>query len=644
MNRQARYGLALSLCLLLAFAVRLYRLDGQSLWYDEGVTAELAQRSLGALTEWTAGDIQPPLYYYAAALWGRVAGWSEWSLRWPSAAFGVLGAALCAAVALELTQRRMAALLAAWLAALHPLLLYYGQEARMYSMLTALGLAAALLLLRSLRPTATWRTWALFALAGAAAAYTHYFAFFLLAGLAAAALWDVQRSAAALRRRQARSLLAAYAAIVLLYLPWLAILFSQLAFDSSYWQGRLKLGEALRSVLVSFTSGETVREPLAFWLLIPYALLTLPPAWAAARRPFARRALVYSLCWLVAPVAAVLLLASFAPKFSPRYTMIALPGLLLLWSTGAAALLEPAGPRPRFSRAAAGLLVAALTVGFVYAGLSWFTDPAFTKDQWRELARDLRGRLAPEEKVVLVSGHAWPVWHYYAPDIDALRLPNIDVLDVNAVLDFGDTAAPLRAALDPLSERPGVWLVLWQDEVVDPTGVVPVQLVIGGREKGMDTRLWGIGLRRFSGLKTNWFADEPPITLPLDIAYSDGALILRGATTIDNGDLLLFWERRDGDRALPDYELSGESFADGAPLLPLEARRLAGYDYPSFRWPAGKVVMGRIPAAEWLGASPQSGSYSVRLAVHDAAAGGSPVPTEDGQDAVMVGPLEVAIE
>lgn len=644
MSRRLSYGLALSFCLFLAFAVRLYRLDGQSLWYDEGVTAELAQRSLAGLTEWTAHDIQPPLYYYATALWGRAAGWSEWSLRWPSAAWGVLGVALCAAVALELTQRRTAALLAGWLAALHPLLLYYSQEARMYSMLTALGLAAALLLLRSLRPAATWRSWALFALAGAAAAYTHYFAFFLLAGLAVAALWDVRRSPPALRPRRARALAASYTAILVLYAPWLAILFSQLAFDSSYWQGRLKLAEALRSVLVSFTSGETVREPLAFWLLVPYALLTLLAAWAA-RRPFARRALVYSLCWLVAPVAAVLLLASFAPKFNPRYTTIALPGMLLLWSAGAAALLEPDGRQAQPNRAAASLLVGMLTAGFVFAGANWFVDPAFTKDQWRELAHDLRSRLAPEEKVVLVSGHAWPVWRYYAPDIDALRLPNIDVLDVNAVLDFTDTAAPLRAALDPLSDRPGVWLVLWQDEVVDPTGVVPVQLVIGGREKGMDTRFWGIGLRRFSGLKTNWFADEPPITVPLDIAYDDGKLLLRGATPIDNGDLLLFWERREGDGLLPDYELAAESFdAGGAPLLSFDHGRLAGYDYPSFRWPAGKVVMGRIPAAQWLGASPQPGSYSVQLGVRNAAAGGSLVPAAGGQDLVTVGPLEVVIE
>ena len=87
--------------MLLAWGVRLYRLDAQSLWYDEGVTATLAQRTLVDLTAWTARDIQPPLYYYFVWGWGRLAGWSEWSLRFVSVWWGVLSVPLLAV--LELT-------------------------------------------------------------------------------------------------------------------------------------------------------------------------------------------------------------------------------------------------------------------------------------------------------------------------------------------------------------------------------------------------------------------------------------------------------------------------------------------------------------------------------------------------------------
>ncbi|MEZ4615585.1 MAG: hypothetical protein R2867_08735 [Caldilineaceae bacterium] len=65
-RRQAR-PFMIMLIILGAVALRLYRLDQQSLWYDEGVTAYLGQQGVVGLTTWTAHDIQPPLYYYTIA-------------------------------------------------------------------------------------------------------------------------------------------------------------------------------------------------------------------------------------------------------------------------------------------------------------------------------------------------------------------------------------------------------------------------------------------------------------------------------------------------------------------------------------------------------------------------------------------------
>ena len=132
-DRSLPRALSLLVIILLAFGLRVYHLDAQSLWYDEGVTADVAQRSIGELTRWTANDIQPPLYYYTVAAWGQVAGWREWSLRFPSAFFGVLTVPLLAVLAKRLIRRSSAGWLAALLAAVHPLLLYYSQEARMYA-------------------------------------------------------------------------------------------------------------------------------------------------------------------------------------------------------------------------------------------------------------------------------------------------------------------------------------------------------------------------------------------------------------------------------------------------------------------------------------------------------------------------------
>ncbi|MFN2225509.1 MAG: glycosyltransferase family 39 protein, partial [Anaerolineae bacterium] len=206
----------------LAVGLRLYRLDGQSLWYDEAFSAYLANMDLGEITARTAADIQPPLYYYLLHGWIQLFGDSEFSLRWLSALFGMLTVPLIYALAGQLFRSRLAGLLAALLLAVSPLHVWYAQEARMYTLLTFLGVLSSYLLLLAMRAPdrrrqAAW--WAAYALIGIAAVYTHYFAFFVLA-FQAIYLLIAWWAAGFTPRHVVLGGLAAGAAILLAYLPW----------------------------------------------------------------------------------------------------------------------------------------------------------------------------------------------------------------------------------------------------------------------------------------------------------------------------------------------------------------------------------------------------------------------------------------
>ncbi|MFN8486477.1 MAG: glycosyltransferase family 39 protein [Caldilineaceae bacterium] len=701
-HHATRHRLLLLVILLAAFALRVYRLDAQSLWYDEGVTADVAQRSLGELTRWTANDIQPPLYYYVVAAWGQLAGWREWSLRFPSAFFGVLLPPLLAGLAYHLLRRPNVRWLAAFFAACHPLLVYYSQEARMYALLTTLGVLLVYCVVRISEAGNARPFYRYYLLAAVAAIYTHYFAFFLLFALLLAFLFEQWRQTVhetAFSRRLfsacPRHFLLTNLLVLVLYLPWCTAMFTRFSIDASYWQGQLKLWEALRSVAISFTTGQTVRETQAVHWLWVYGLITslamlllLRSAWLdnkvihksvltspsqeilRFRTPHsALRTLQYALPWLIIPVAAVLLLASFAPKFNARYVMIALPSLLLLWTAGLSVGLETRDQRleTRDQRPETGdrrpetnlcplssvlcLLSSVLCILFLlftalYADRNWFFDPAFTKDEWRDVVTFLRTRMRPDETVLLVSGHVWPVWHYYAPDIPAVRLPPIDVLDVNAVLTFANTAAPLRAAFAKETGKTGAWLVEWQDEVVDPTGIVPVQLELAGREKGQPTPFWKLKLRRFANIKPKHIADAPPITIPVSANF-DNQLLLHGYTVLDNGDLLLFWERTAASQTqTADIQITGKvSTPTGTAVHQLADQRPAGYDYPVARWPVGQSVMGRIPAKQWLGDQVADGTYKLRLSVYTVTSGELhklTLPT--GQDFIELAPVTVRLD
>ena len=640
--------------ILSAFALRVYKLDAQSLWYDEGVSAIVAQYDLASLAQWTADDIQPPLYYALLSGWGRLAGWSEWSLRFPSVFFGLLIIPLLSALTIRWSRSRLAGALAGLLATFHPLLLYYSQEARMYTLLVALGVGVAYCILRiaywggvdpsdreedgkgkTVSPSRPWRLWTVYVFAAVASLYTHYFAAFLLLAVNIAFILRAPSVGPATRQtslptqfatRNTLPWLLANATVLLLYAPWLGNLFTRLEVDASYWEGAFKLWEAVTAIAIRFTSGETVLEGPATRLLWMYGAVTalavfglvagkaeygMRNAESASSTQYAIRNTQYPLLILFIPILAVLTLASFTPKFNARYVMVALPGLLMIWSAGLAGLLrvfipQPhpspphigegavASPPPLWGRlgggSIAGLLgTGLLLAGFVQADRNWFNDTAFTKDQWREMAAYVQGQMGKNEAVVLVSGHAWPVWRYYTPQIEPVRLPDIEILDVNAVVDLDNSTAILRPAL---LDKTGAWLVDWQEEVVDPADAAGMQLNRAGTEQPFDAQFWGLKLRHYTQLDARAISNAPPIQQSVQANFGD-AVELLGYSVEKDGDLLLFWRLTHPQSPLPDLYLTGETRTEvGLLFSRIGDRRLSAYDFPTFRWQIGQIVAG----------------------------------------------------
>ena len=54
----------LLLLTLAAFALRVYRLDAQDIWWDEARNIDVATRPLGQIASAPELDIHPPVYFY----------------------------------------------------------------------------------------------------------------------------------------------------------------------------------------------------------------------------------------------------------------------------------------------------------------------------------------------------------------------------------------------------------------------------------------------------------------------------------------------------------------------------------------------------------------------------------------------------
>jgi mannosyltransferase len=173
----------------LAFALRIYRLDAQSLWLDEGSTwVEVTGKGwLALVAELFSPNAGYPLYHLLLKAWVLIAGDAEWALRFPSALAGALVVpALMAAVG-ELSSHhthtrdvRGAAAIGA-LVALSPYALWHAQDAKVYSLVILASAALLWTFLRAFRLN-TQRAWLLFASVALTSVFVHRLALLSLAG------------------------------------------------------------------------------------------------------------------------------------------------------------------------------------------------------------------------------------------------------------------------------------------------------------------------------------------------------------------------------------------------------------------------------------------------------------------------------
>jgi len=75
--------------IIVAFCIRIYDLERQSLWNDEMFTMDVAGKSLGSIQETLVTSYHhPPLYFYLAHWSTASLGMTAWAIRFPSVIFG----------------------------------------------------------------------------------------------------------------------------------------------------------------------------------------------------------------------------------------------------------------------------------------------------------------------------------------------------------------------------------------------------------------------------------------------------------------------------------------------------------------------------------------------------------------------------
>ncbi len=382
---------------VLAAALRFATLGVQSYHHDEIVTASRVLRDgfWHAMDAVGFSESAPPLYYAIAWFWTQLTGTGEFGLRAVSALAGIATVPVAYLLGAELSSRR-AGVVAAALVAVNPMLLWYSQEARGYSLFVLLTALSLLYFVRALdrgrrRDSIAW------GVASALALATHYFAAF---PIAAEALWLLRRRGRASGGAFPGLWIAAGAGLLLA-----PLVVHQASFAHAEWISNLSVGHRLWETGLTFALGETgdiiAQSEHPLLLIVPalaaLAGLALVFARGSSReRRAARIALALAAVTVVVPLV-IGLLDSSKDYVLARNLLPALVPLLVAVAVGFTL------PAARRRGAALAAILVVYSLGFsIWASLS----PALQRPNWESVATAIGEPTVPRAMVTWTLGEA----------------------------------------------------------------------------------------------------------------------------------------------------------------------------------------------------------------------------------------------
>lgn len=419
---------------LLALALRLYNLDGESVWLDEAYSVSLARQSLSQMvaTVW-AGDLHPPLFYLALHGWLEIVPATPFWLRLPQAFVGAASVGVLFVVARQLAGLP-AGRCCALLAATSHYLWLFDRECRMYPWV-GLALLGYLLSLQRLSGGAS-RWWSLLTVGSAwLGAYCDY-----RFGLFALLVGSYYLCKAGPRRW-----------------IWLTLLVGAAGCAPLVPLMRHQIGPAGAGTRLSWCN-----DPItvaSFAKLAPafsgawYLELPTPPLLAITAvllgvlfLGLRRSGLALPPLGFAGQLAAILVFSLLKGSIYSVHSSYTMAYPFLLW-LGVSVALLPGGARTIFLVAWVGLNLTMMVQAQQRLELH--------KQNWNQLAKHLMTVVQPEDVVVVVPAFQGHALKYYHHPRRLLELNPVDLLD--------------KQLTDQLRITRRTWWVFAGDSVIDPT-------------------------------------------------------------------------------------------------------------------------------------------------------------------------------
>jgi mannosyltransferase len=217
---------------VICFGIALRFWTSSDMWLDEALTVNISILPVTEIHGYLMRDGSPPLYYYLLHFWMQAFGTSNGAIRALSGVFSV-ATLPCVWIAGRRLGGRTVAVSVTVLVATSPFAVYYGTEARMYSLVAFLTVVGFLALDNSLRKPTRWNLVAVAAIT-ALLLYAHYWSLYLVGMTGLVVIYRAWRGPET-KRHAARMSLAALVVGCVLFVPWVPTFIYQSQHTGTPW-------------------------------------------------------------------------------------------------------------------------------------------------------------------------------------------------------------------------------------------------------------------------------------------------------------------------------------------------------------------------------------------------------------------------
>ena len=334
---KANNWIYVAVALIIFASLALYTITKSSVWFDEAFGVYLTRFNFIDIARYTAMDIHPPLYYWLLKIWGMMFGNTELALRSMSVLFGGVTILFGYLLQNRLFGKKVARLSLIFMV-LSPMLVRYSQEMRMYTLVSAIALAATYFLTVAIDSKKKIH-WVIYGVLVSLGLWAHYLSVIVWI---AHWLWRADNIRRNVRNKKdflakffSKEWKLAHFVALVLYMPWLPFCIGQLLISqiAGSWIPAANLGTPLNffTNVVYYRDLGEITGLYAFGLLAASAALVLFAVKVYTSLDKAKRQ-AYRLIMTLAFVPVLLLFFEsilLRPTFIDRYLITSTEGLAL---------------------------------------------------------------------------------------------------------------------------------------------------------------------------------------------------------------------------------------------------------------------------------------------------------------------------